>query len=72
MCSESLRIVILIVSSALLWFGYAGLKNSRVRVKGGRFIERSESAVNYWLNIAAYFIAGLGGIGFSIFAPYFR
>lgn len=72
MCSGGLRILILIAGSTLLWFGYTGLKNRRVRVKGGHLIERAESPINYWLNVAVYFAAGLGGIGFGIFAPYFR
>lgn len=72
MVNVSMKIFILVVSSALLWFGYAGLKSGRVRIKGGYLIERSISPVNYWLNVTVYLLAGLGGIGFTILAPYLR
>jgi hypothetical protein len=55
------------VSCILLWFGFSGLSNNRVFVKGGRYIEKDESSINYWLNVGVYLVAGIGGLCFSLF-----
>ena len=68
MCHPGLIVLILIASSALLWFGFSGLRNNRVSVKGGYYIERLVSPINYWLNVGIYFVVSIGGFCFSIFA----
>jgi hypothetical protein len=50
-----------------LWFGFTGLKNGRVYVKGGRWVSREDSPFNYWSNVIVYLAAGCGGIGFAFF-----
>ena len=72
MCNSTLRILIFIVCSTLLWFGFSGLTNGRVYVKGGRFIERDESPINYWLNVGVYFVVGIGGLCFCLFSGNMR
>ncbi|HOD03153.1 MAG TPA: hypothetical protein PKN28_07485 [Clostridiales bacterium] len=59
--------LIIVASSALLWFGYSGLKNGQVRVKGGELIKKEESPVNYWISVCIYFIAGGGGLLYAFF-----
>jgi hypothetical protein len=66
MCNVALILLIPLVSCTLLWFGYSGLTNGRVYVKGGRFIEKDESPINYWLNVGVYFVIGIGGLCFSL------
>lgn len=68
MCNTALIYVLPILSSVLLWFGITGLNNKRVYIRGGRYIERDESPVNYWLNVGTYLCAGIGGLGFSLIA----
>jgi hypothetical protein len=51
MCNAMLIFLIPIVSCILLWFGFSGLNNNRVYVKGGRYIEKDASPINYWLNV---------------------
>jgi hypothetical protein len=72
MCNITLVLFILFVSCTLLWFGYSGLTNNRVYVKGGRYIEKDESPINYWLNVGIYCIVGMGGFCFSLITCYMR
>ena len=62
-----MRIIILIASCALLWFGFTGLKEGSVYVKGSSFVKRDESPFNYWFNVGTYIVAGITGITFSLF-----
>jgi len=66
-CGLPLKILIVIASSALLWFGYAGLKDGQVRVKGGRTIRKEDSPFNYWMSVGVYFAAGCGGLLYAFF-----
>jgi uncharacterized membrane protein len=68
MCSLPLKILIVLTCCALLWFGYTGLKNDQVYVKGGRWVRREDSPFNYWLSVTMYFLAGLGGLAFAFFS----
>lgn len=68
MCNPGLIVLILIASSSLLWLGFSGLTNDRVRVKGGYYIERFVSPIKYWLNVGTYFVVGIGGFCFGIYA----
>lgn len=68
MRNAMLIFLIPVVSCILLWFGFSGLNNNRVYVKGGRYIEKDESPVNYWLNVGVYLVVGTGGLCFSLFA----
>ncbi|OQB45168.1 MAG: hypothetical protein BWY02_02596 [bacterium ADurb.Bin157] len=68
MCSLPLRILIVLASSALLWFGYDGLKDGQVRVKGGGLVKKEDSPINYWISVAIYFIAGCGGLLYAFFS----
>lgn len=65
MCNTTLIILLPIISGILLWFGFSGLNNNRVYVRGGYYIERDGSPVNYWLNVGVYLIVGVGGLCFS-------
>ena len=67
MCNITLTFFIFSASCILLWFGFSGFKNNRVLVKGGYYIERLASPINYWLNVVVYFVVGIGGICFSFF-----
>jgi hypothetical protein len=67
MCNMALIYLLPILSSVLLWFGVTGLNNNRIYVKGGRYIEKNESPINYWLNVGVYLVAGIGGLCFSFF-----
>jgi len=67
MCGIPLKILIIVASSALLWFGYTGLKDEQVRVKGGRIVKKSDSPVNYWVSVVVYFAAGGGGLLYAFF-----
>jgi hypothetical protein len=66
MCNATLILLIPVVSCILLWFGFSGLNNNRVYVKGGRYIEKDASPINYWLNVGVYLIVGIGGLCFSL------
>ncbi|HOI74619.1 MAG TPA: hypothetical protein PLO63_10765 [Syntrophales bacterium] len=72
MCSWPLRGMLVLAGAALLWFGVAGLRSGVVRVKGGRWIGRQESPLQYWLFVGTYFITGAGGILFAVFAGFVR
>ncbi|OPY69569.1 MAG: hypothetical protein A4E63_01802 [Syntrophorhabdus sp. PtaU1.Bin050] len=67
MCNPGIRILLFVAGCALLWFGFSGLSSGQVYVKGGRFIHRDESPINYWLNVGTYLIAGTSGVGCSLF-----
>jgi|GEM_PF-863938 len=67
MCNSTLPFLICIASCILLWFGYSGFKNNKVRVKGGYYIERLTSPINYWVNVGIYFVVGIGGLCFGLF-----
>ena len=72
MYNVGLIVLIVVVSGSLLWFGFTGLKNNRVRVKGGYYVERLVSPINYWLNVGIYFVVGTGGLSFSLFMACMR
>jgi len=72
MCSLPLRLLIILVSIILLWFGKSGLDNGVVRVKGGHLIYKEDSPNSYWLYVGTYFLVGIGGILFAIFVGFIR
>ena len=67
MQSLPLKIFIALVSCMLLWFGCTGLRNKEVYIRGGRWIRRNDSPFQYWSNVIAYLVAGLGGLLYAFF-----
>ncbi len=60
------RLLIIVVSSILLFFGIEGLNKGSVRGKYGTVINRDESPFTYWLSVGTFLVAGIGGIIFAI------
>lgn len=62
MNSTPLRLIISLVGFALLWFGYLGIKNGEVRVKGGFKISKEDKPTLYWINVVMYIVVGIAGL----------
>lgn len=72
MCGIPLRLLIVLVSGVLLWFGKSALDTGSVRVKGGYQINKDDSPVNYWLNVGAYLIVGVSGIVYALLIGFIK
>ncbi|HEX38320.1 MAG TPA: hypothetical protein ENG70_05665 [Candidatus Cloacimonetes bacterium] len=64
--NSPLRLIISLVGFALLWFGYLGIRNGEVRIKGGFKISKEEKPTLYWINVAIYIIVGIAGLLFGL------
>lgn len=69
MCTSHIKILIILVSFILLWFGAKGLREGQVLEEGNEIIEREKSPTNYWVTVAIYIGGGITGILFSLICP---
>ncbi|OQB77145.1 MAG: hypothetical protein BWX92_01233 [Deltaproteobacteria bacterium ADurb.Bin135] len=72
MCNSTATFIVFVTSSILLWYGYTGLRSNRVCVKGGYYIDRFVSPINYWLNVGVYLVVGIGGLCSSLLMIWMR
>lgn len=69
MCTSYIKILIIIASFVLLWFGAKGLREGQVLEEGNEIIEREKSPTNYWITVVIYICGGITGILFSLICP---
>lgn len=69
MCTSYIKILIILVSFVLLWFGAKGLREGQVMEEGNEIIERDSSAINYWVTVVIYIGGGIAGILFALICP---
>jgi hypothetical protein len=63
---SAVRLLIVVVSVILLFFGVSGLKTGVVRARFGQVIDKEDSPISYWIGVVAYLVAGAGGIIFAM------
>jgi hypothetical protein len=69
MCTSYIKILIILASFVLLWFGAKGLREGQVLEEGNEIIEREKSPSNYWVTVVMYIGGGIAGILFSLICP---
>jgi len=69
MCTSYIKILIILASFVLLWFGAKGLREGQVMEEGNEIIERDSSAINYWVTVVIYIGGGIAGILFALICP---
>ena len=69
MCTSYIKILIIVASFVLLWFGAKGLREGQVMEEGNEIIERDSAAINYWVTVVIYIGGGIAGILFALICP---
>ena len=69
MCTSYIKILIILASFVLLWFGAKGLREGQVMEECNEIIERDSSAINYWVTVVIYIGGGIAGILFALICP---
>lgn len=67
MCGFPTKVALILVSCLLMWFGYRGIQDGRVKEDGNQLIEREESPINYWVTEVIYIGGGIAGILVALF-----
>lgn len=69
MCTSHIKILIIIASFVLLWFGAKGLREGQVIEEGNEMIVREKEPTNYWVTVVIYIGGGIAGILFALICP---
>jgi len=66
MCTSYIKILTIITSFILLWFGAKGLREGQVMEEGNEVIAREKEPTNYWVTVVIYIGVGMSGILISL------
>jgi hypothetical protein len=67
MSYSPLKILIILASLLLFYYGYTGLKSGKVYIKGKRLVAKEDSPEIYWIHVILYIVISLVGVIFSLF-----
>jgi len=69
MCTSYIKILIILASFVLLWFGAKGLREGQVMEEGNEIIVREKEPTSYWVTVVIYIGGGIAGILFALICP---
>jgi hypothetical protein len=66
MTTQTMKVLIIVVSAILLWFGIQGIRIGRVKEEGDEMIDREKSPGQFKLTVGIYMGLGIAGILFAL------